>query len=460
MTERQAMDPFETRFTRRVRAYTDPAAERRIDELAIARTAMSSHWSTGWSRRRLGAGGLGRRFAGVRWAVASVAIVLIGVVGVAVVGRSSDSGIGLQSTPATPSTPATSSTPGPAASAGGPTPDVLRHSWQRPYPNTPGQDQWGTGFLVLASGRIDFGIEPGPEASASSITAGGPDTIVATATVETRGCVIGDAGIYRWLLEGKDTVMTLTAISPDACATREEALAGRWVRADFPGNGPGPGDPTLTPGRHVTSAFDPFGDPAAPIRVAYTVPEGGWSVPEDGPTTFVLAHIPEVPQGQPSTFLMVALLAQPRMAADFDAGAACGPVGDAPGVGSGLDDLVAAIRARPGVVSIPRDAVTIGGYKGRVLDLQLAASWTGGCVGPGGLVVALPIVVEAGTATGPVVAIGPDRPVRLILLDLTDGRTMAIVIHDIEPAQPSLFEALVAEAMPIVESFEFQPPTP
>src|SRR5258705_3679644 len=219
---------------------------------------MSSHRSTGLSRRLLGAGDLGRRFAGVRWAVASVAIVLVGVVGVAVVGRSSDSGISSQPTFATPSTPATSSTPGPAASAGGPVPDVLRHSWQRPYPVTPGQDRWGTGFLILASGRIDFGIEPGTAASASSITAGGPDTLVAAATAETHGCVIGDVRIYRSVLAGAETVLTLTAVGADACATREEALAGQWVRADFPGNGPLPGDQTLTPGRHVTSAFDPF----------------------------------------------------------------------------------------------------------------------------------------------------------------------------------------------------------
>jgi hypothetical protein len=50
--------------------------------------------------------------------------------------------------------------------------------------------------------------------------------------------------------------------------------------------------------------------------------------------------------------------------------------------------------------------------------------------------------------------------VRLILLDLTDGRTMAVAIFDIGISQPSLFEAHVTEVMPIVESLEFQPATP
>ncbi len=452
MTERQAMDPVETRFARRVRAYTDPAAERRIDALAIARTAMSSHRTTGWSRPQLGAGLLGRRVAGIRWAVASVAVLLIGVVGVGVVGRSSNSGIGPQPTPATPSAPATPSTPGPAASAGGPIPDVLRHSWQRPYPVMPGQDRWGTGFLTLASGRMDFGIEPGPAASASSITAGGPDTLVATATVETHGCAIGDIGTYRWSLEGKDTVMTLAAIGADGCAAREEALAGPWVRSDFPP--PADHEVTLPPGTHQTSSFDLFGAPTLSGQLSFTVP-AGWKVEDDRPATFALVQLPDASQGPPTTVWVIGLLAQPRMGADFGPGATCGPVSDAPGVGRGVDDLVAAIRARSGVVSTTPAAVTIGGREGQMLDLHLASTWTGGCFDSTGLVDAMPILQAEG-----VFGLGRDQPVRLILLDLTDGRTMAVGIVDIGPSPHAPFDAHVGEVMPVIESFEFHPGTP
>jgi hypothetical protein len=437
------MEPFEIRFATRVRAYTDQATERRIDALAISRTAMSSRRAIGWSGRWLGTGVLGRRIAGARWAVAFVAVVLIGVVGVALLGRPSDSAI--------------SSSPSPAASAVGPIPDVLRHSWQRPMAVLPGLDRWGSGFLSLASGSLEFGREPGAGASRSAITAAGLDTLVVTATVETQRCAIGDVGAYRWSVEGKDTVMTLTAISTDACAAREEALAGSWVRSDLPL--PGDDAATLPPGRYLTSRFDPFDKPGVSGQLSYTVPEG-WKVKQDDPDAFVLHHLSDASSSQPSTDLFINLFVQPRMAADFAEGAICGPVGAAPGVGPRIDDIVAAIVARPGVVSTPPTAVTIGGSEGQMLDVHLAPSWTGGCQAPEGPIVGMPILVEAGSQTGLVAGIGRDHPLRLILLDLGGERTMAIAIFSVEPSQPSLFEERVAEGMPVIESFEFHPPKP
>jgi hypothetical protein len=121
---------------------------------------------------------------------------------------------------------------------------------------------------------------------------------------------------------------------------------------------------------------------------------------------------------------------------------------------------MAAIRARPGVVSSAPAAVTIGGHEGRVLDLHIADSWAGSCRTPDGPVVGVPLLVEAGSAKSPLVGIGRDQPVRLILVDLGAERSMAIVIFDIGPTRPSLFEADVAAAMPIVESFEFHSPAP
>jgi hypothetical protein len=296
---------------------------------------------------------------------------------------------------------------------------------------------------------VEYGSDPDAAATTSAATATGLDTLWVTATGETGGCAVGDVGAYRWLLEGKDTVLTLTAIGADACPAREEALTGPWVRSDLPSHrddgAPWP------PGTYETSSFDPFGDPAAPIRLGYTVPKG-WKVKEDRPDSFLLHLLRDAPQGQPATDSFLGLVAQPRMAADFTDGVACGPVADAPGVGSGIDDLVTAIRARPGVLSTLPTAVTIAGHEGTMLDLRLAPGWTGGCLAPEGPIVAIPIVQGVG--------LEPDHPVRLILLDLGDGRTMAVAISDIGPAQPSQFEAHMAEVMPVVESFEFHPPTP
>jgi hypothetical protein len=450
MTEEKAVEPFETRFAGRVRAYTDPATERRIDALAISRTAILSGGATGWSQRGLGVGWLGRRIAGVRWGVAIVAVVFIGVVGVTVLGPLYNFGIGPQPSPAI------SPTPSPAPSATGAVPEVLRHSWQRPYAVTPGLDQWGSGFLSLASGVMDFGPETGAAASRSAIGAAGLDTLVATAIAETQKCAIGDIGAYRWSLEGNDTVMTLTAIRPDACAAREEALAGPWVRSDLPL--PPDGVP-MQPATYLTSAFDAFGKPGVAGQLSYRVPEG-WKVKEDLPATFLLHHLPDASASQPSTDTFIFLLAQPRMAADFPPNATCGRMGEAPGVGPSVDDIVAAIKARPGVVSKPPAAVSIGGFAGQMLDLRLASSWTGGCQAPDGPIVGTQLLLGAGSETGPLVGLDAGNPLRLILLDLTNGRTMSIAIFGVEPSQSSQFEAQVAEAMPVIESFEFHPPVP
>ena len=148
------------------------------------------------------------------------------------------------------------------------------------------------------------------------------------------------------------------------------------------------------------------------------------------------------------------------MAADFENGSPCGSFGDAPGVGLRVDEIVASIRARPGAVSTAPAAVTIGGYEGQMLDLHLAPSWTGGCLAPEGAVAGIPILHGDAPGTGPVVGIGPDHPLRLILLDLTGRRTMCVAIFNIEPSQASAFEEQLGAVMPIIETFQFHAPTP
>ena len=71
-------------------------------------------------------------------------------------------------------------------------------------------------------------------------------------------------------------------------------------------------------------------------------------------------------------------------------------------------------------------AVTIGGYEGQLLDLRLAPSWTKACLGPEGPIAGSLILKSAGAGPGPLVGLSPDVPVRLILLDLGNGRTMAV----------------------------------
>ncbi|MEP6638807.1 MAG: hypothetical protein ABJC39_05605 [Chloroflexota bacterium] len=452
MTERRAREAFEAQLTDRVRSWTDAAAARRIDALAVSRLAMSSRRVTGRSSDRLDAGWLGRWIAGGRWAAAALAIVVVGVIAINVTKPSPDSGINQQPTPVT------SSMPSPAVSAVGPIPDVLLHSWERPFQVAPGPDLYGTGYLSLAGERLESSGLDGPT-SRSSVADAGLGTLVVTATGDTTGCTTGEVGTYRWLVEGNDTVLTLTAINADACAAREKALAGPWVRADLP---PREDDTrTLTPGTYQTSFFDPFGDRAPSSQLSYTVP-AGWKVKEDLPATLVLHHLPDASQSQPSGDLFISLFAQPRMAADFGKGATCEPTGDAPGIGQRVDELAAAITRRPGVVSTPPVGVTIGGYAGQLLDLHLATDWTGGCRGPEGSVVGMPIlqVAASDAGPGPAAAIARDQPLRLILLDLGNERTIAIGIFVLGPVGSVPFEDKVAPAMPIIESVELHPATP
>jgi hypothetical protein len=393
----------------------------------------------------------GRQVLGVPWAVAFVPILLIGVVAFALLGRASDSSVGARSTPST------SSVPSATATTQGQISDAFGHSWQRPYAVTPDMDQWPTGFLRLAPGGLDFGPEPGRAASRSDVTAAGPDSLVVTATAETQGCAVGDVGAYRWSVEGQGTVLTLTAIGADACAARQTALAGPWVRSDL--QVPGAGEPTLAPGTYLTSAFDPSNMPGLAGQLSYTVPVG-WKVLEDAPASLAFLYLPDASQGQGSTDWFVFALAQPRIATDPEKGASCGPASAAPGVGRRVEDIVAAITARPGLLSTPPAAVTIGGYDGQLLDLRLDPSWTGGCQAPEGLIVGMPILVGAESGTGPTVGISADHPLRLILLDLTGGRTMSIALVNPGSSEASQFDVQVEAMMPVIESFRFHAPTP
>jgi hypothetical protein len=157
---------------------------------------------------------------------------------------------------------------------------------------------------------------------------------------------------------------------------------------------------------------------------------------------------------------LIHLFTQARLMADYTEGAICGQSGEAPGVGRGVDDIVAAILARPGVVSTPPAAVNIGGYAGQMLDLHLAPTWTGSCQNPDGPIIAMRLLLGLESERSAGIGLVLNSPVRLILLDLTGGPTMAVAIFGGVPSQPSEFEGQVGEAMPVVESFEFHPPVP
>jgi hypothetical protein len=81
--------------------------------------------------------------------------------------------------------------------------------------------------------------------------------------------------------------------------------------------------------------------------------------------------------------------------------------------------------------------VTIGGLSGRQIEIQLDPDWAPGC----------PL-----DADDPPTSDYSDVRNRLIVLDTPDGRTVGIAIGS---TYSSDYEAFLAEAMPIVESLQF-----
>jgi hypothetical protein len=447
MTEQRTPAEFERRLGELVMAYTEAATERSSDLAQLARTA----WAAG-ARRRAWPGWpvaevLGGWFGGPRAAVGLVAIVLVGVALIAIQGRRPEPVV------TQPSASRAPASPGDSPSSDASILEILGRGWQRPSPVAPGPDLWGSGSLTLTDGRLAFGREPG--AGQSTIAVDGPSTFTVTATDATPGCRAGDVGRYGWVLEGQETVLTLTPQSPDGCTARESLLAGPWVRAGLVGAG-------LVPGTHHSAGFDPFGDPRRPAELVYTVP-AGWDVVQDDVDTFVLHQPADASAGRFTTDLMIAIWPDPALIAEVPDGAPCdvdgAPVGDAPGVGRTRDELVAGIRARAGVVSSQARPVTFGDVVGQELDLQLATTWTGGCTTPEGRVATLPFLHMSGSA-GPVVALSANAPVRLILVDVASDRTLAIVLFRLGPSGPATFGELFGAAMPVVGSFAFEPRVP
>ena len=444
-------EAFERRFASRSRSYTDIATVRRIDAVEFAKAAMSSR-AIGGSRSRRVLGSIRRQIAGPRLATGTLALIVIGMVAISAISPHSAAPAGRPSPAATRSMPASTN---PVA---GSIPDVLFHTWQRPYAVLPGLDRWPSAHLTLSSGRLDVRRDTSADPSASTLLVQGDDTILVTATAETSGCAVGEVGRYHWSLDGNDTVMTLTAVRSDGCSVREQALAGAWVRADFPP--PVDAGGTRAPGTYETTSFNPFGQQGASGRVSYTVPTG-WEVIDDRPSVFVLFHHgTETPQSQPPILSMIALMAQPVVVAEATAGVACDALDAVPGIRNGVHEVLTAIAARSGVVSSTPVDATIGDIHGQMVELHLDASWTSGCTTPDVEVAGMALLRNAGSPSGPVIGIVGAQPMRLILLDVGAGRLLAIAVSSITAADLTAGASQVTAAMPVVQSLEFHPASP
>jgi hypothetical protein len=102
-------------------------------------------------------------------------------------------------------------------------------------------------------------------------------------------------------------------------------------------------------------------------------------------------------------------------------------------------------------------AVTIGGLEGFMVDLSVAPDWTHSCPYSDGPMVSTFVDSKPGPGYDWNVggqAAGQSSNARYIFLEQPDGNSLLI---DIEAASKAAWDAFLVEAMPVVDSFQFNP---
>lgn len=282
-------------------------------------------------------------------------------------------------------------------------------------------------------------------------------TTPAGSTTGPGTCAAGDVGRYAVDLAPAGSRLDLETID-DACEARSTAFSGTWYRVACKADNICYGD--LDAGSYPTVNFGPLLDPAVPAtrdfgELTYTVPEG-WSIASDHTSDIRLTrstdYALETADGPPSgeTDGVEAWIRPAALSSE--------PCSEqvAAGVGRTPDELVEWLAAHPRLDAGEPQAVTIDAHEGRMIDISIAESHTATCGFP------RPVVGLLGEGVGAAGSVG-DRPYlvgilsparqRLIFLDLGNDRVVAILVRAVDPDG---FDEFLAEAMPIVESFDFR----
>ena len=252
------------------------------------------------------------------------------------------------------------------------------------------------------------------------------------------GCEPGAVGTYRVSGPPASSTLTLETID-DMCAGRAAALAGAWVHTacrTFGTDCLG----AVDAGEYRSVAFDPFGDPRYG-ELAYTVP-AGWAVADDTRWRFALRPASEY--------------AADDGFADYDndygitlwadAAAVADPCSGDPDADAGSPAAIAAALAARADLVVERSTGQIAGLPAEVVDVRLTDRTDADCPDGGQAVIAS----RSGPPTTWQVRVSRGDRLRIALVEVA-GRTMAVVLAD--NSNPSRFDALVAAAQPIIESF-------
>jgi hypothetical protein len=337
-----------------------------------------------------------------------------------------------------------SPTPSPSNTSVVPPPAALQHPFiGEPKPIVGlGAD---TTAAVLKFDRSTFTFWTGSEEtliSVASLTSSGQLRL--ETVVRSGGCEPGDEGLYDYSLSPGGSHLTIAGT--DDCAAREAAVAGEFLTSACRnpdnfclGN--------LEPGTYSSQYFEPRpkGDWAPRYgALTYTVPEG-WAATGDFGEGYGLSPQAAYAASDPTADGCavcpdgIGIWAAPKaMAHDCSEKAA-------PGVGTSAADLANWVVHNPDFQVSQQPSVSIDGRPALVLDVAMAESATAVCGDSGEA--GVPVFFN-GWALG--VPAG-DRQ-RFMLVDLTGGDTILI---NIDTTDPATFDAFVAQAMPIVETFHF-----
>lgn len=294
------------------------------------------------------------------------------------------------------------------------------------------------------------------DGTAFTFNTGVSDVLDSTATITSSGqlqltsevggstCEAGDEGLYDYSFLNGGTQLTISGT--DDCEAREAAVVGIWQTSNC--RNPDNfclGD--LQAGTYSSQYFEPRprGEWAPRYgALTYTVPDG-WAASSDFPEGYALitqeayAAVDLEADGCNACPDGITVLAAPQAAA-----ADCLEEG-ASGVGTSAAELAAWVEANPNLVAERRPSVTIDGQPATVLLVEMAEGATGLCG-------------ESGEAGPPIfyngwhLAIAPGDRQLFILVDLAGGDTVLVNVDTVDPAA---LDAIAAEAMPIIETFEF-----
>jgi hypothetical protein len=328
-------------------------------------------------------------------------------------------------------------------------PTTLRYLWvgeTRAIPGlTPPAVQSG---LDLAHGEMGvYAQATGRPILESAASLDGPDSLRLQLDGDSAGCRVGDVGTYTFTLSATGRALTLHAAG-DSCTSRVAAISGDWVRADCRAPGWCLGD--LDPGRHVSAAFNPWAPPEAWQydygRFSYVVPDG-WQNFEDGGDGYALAK-QDAPEGTDALPVPAIRIWQDVLANAQTPSCENAP---APGVGHTPRAIATWLSSLPSLTTTKPKSVIIGGLHGFTLDVSINRASKSTCPWMDGKPAAS-LFINSDPSSSFGWGIGLDGSMRLFMLDLGGGRTLLI---DIEAADKATWKALVADAMPVVESFQF-----